>query len=88
MSTTSRTRHGKYTSATADGAVGSSGPAPAQAEETGGWLPFPTETEIYILPNGQVVFADLPAELADLVAQLGGVQPCAIEPDESPISNT
>ncbi|MBX3000570.1 MAG: hypothetical protein KF893_18770 [Caldilineaceae bacterium] len=40
---------------------------------------FPTETEIYILPDGQVLFADLPAELADLAAQLGSVLPCAVE---------
>lgn len=33
---------------------------------------FPTETEIYILPNGQVVFADLPVELIDLAEKLGG----------------
>ena len=32
---------------------------------------FPTETEIYILPDGQVVFADLPAELIDLAENLG-----------------
>jgi hypothetical protein len=32
---------------------------------------FPTETEIYILPNGQVVFADLPVELIDLAEKLG-----------------
>lgn len=31
---------------------------------------FPTETEIYILPDGQVVVADLPAELAPLLAAL------------------
>jgi hypothetical protein len=42
---------------------------------------FPTETEIYILPDGQVLFADLPAELADLAAQLGSVLPCAVERD-------
>jgi hypothetical protein len=35
---------------------------------------FPTETEIYILPNGQVIFADLPAEMAGLVDELGGVE--------------
>lgn len=34
------------------------------------WPALPTETEIYILPTGEVVVADLPAELADLVAQL------------------
>ena len=35
------------------------------------WPALPTETEIYILPTGEVVVADLPAELADLVARLG-----------------
>ncbi|MCB0064325.1 MAG: hypothetical protein KDE19_19510 [Caldilineaceae bacterium] len=34
------------------------------------WPALPTETEIYILPNGEVVVADLPAELAELVAEL------------------
>ncbi len=32
---------------------------------------FPAETEIYILPNGQVVIADMPAELAHLPAAIG-----------------
>jgi hypothetical protein len=49
---------------------------------------FPTETEIYILPDGQVLFADLPAELADLAAQLGSVQPCAVERDSDLGSGT
>lgn len=40
---------------------------------------MPTETEIYILPDGQVVIADLPAELNDLIEQLGDVEPCAVE---------
>ena len=34
------------------------------------WPPLPTETEIYLLPTGEVVVADLPAELAELIAQL------------------
>jgi hypothetical protein len=41
---------------------------------------FPTETEIYILPDGRVVVADLPAELSELVAQLGLAEPCEIAP--------
>jgi hypothetical protein len=41
---------------------------------------LPTETEIYILPDGRVVIADLPAELADLVANLGAPEACAVEP--------
>ena len=40
---------------------------------------MPTETEIYILPDGQVVIADLPAELSDLVVQLGDVDACAVD---------
>ncbi len=31
---------------------------------------FPVETEIYILPGGRVVVADMPAELADRLAAL------------------
>lgn len=38
------------------------------------WPALPTETEIYILPSGEVVVADLPAELAGLVEQLGDVK--------------
>ena len=50
-------------------------PAPSAAP-----LRFPTETEIYILPDGRVVIADLPAELTDLVAGLGESEPCAVAP--------
>ncbi|HRA65984.1 MAG: hypothetical protein WAU00_13905 [Caldilinea sp.] len=39
---------------------------------------FPVETDIYILPDGRVVVADLPAELADRLARLGHVEPCEI----------
>jgi len=35
------------------------------------WPLLPTETEIYILPDGRVVIADLPVELTGLLAQLG-----------------
>lgn len=31
---------------------------------------LPTETEIYILPDGEVVVADLPFELAQMIADL------------------
>jgi hypothetical protein len=34
------------------------------------WADLPTETEIYILPSGEVVVADLPAELALALASL------------------
>ena len=42
-------------------------PAPSAWDAAPG---FPTETEIYILPDGQVVIADLPAELASHLAAL------------------
>lgn len=41
---------------------------------------LPTETEIYILPDGRVVIADLPVELASLAANLGVPEYCAIDP--------
>lgn len=44
------------------------------------WPLLPTETEIYLLPDGRVVVADLPLELAALAAALGVVEPCAIAP--------
>jgi hypothetical protein len=34
------------------------------------WPSLPTETEIYILPSGEIVVADLPAELAALLTQV------------------
>ncbi len=48
------------------------------------WPALPTETEIYILPDGRVVIADLPAELGQLAAALGVVEVCEIEPDVQP----
>lgn len=48
---------------------------------------FPTETEIYILPNGRVVVADLPSELSALVERVGAALedlPAAPEDDEQP----
>ncbi len=44
-------------------------------------LSFNTETEIVVLPDGQVVVADLPAELAALLLALGQMQPCEIGPE-------
>ncbi len=38
------------------------------------WPTLPTETEIYILPDGRIVIADLPAELARCLADLGIIQ--------------
>lgn len=49
-----------------------------------GWPGLPTETEIYILPDGRVIIADLPAELADLAAALGPTEPSALEPMADP----
>jgi hypothetical protein len=43
------------------------------APSTGARLSLPTETEIYLLPDGRVVVADLPAELSELAAALGSV---------------
>ena len=49
---------------------------------------LPTETEIYILPDGRVVIADLPAELAALAAHLGAAEadgaPQALQEDPLP----
>lgn len=48
------------------------------------WPLLPTETDIYILPDGQVVIADLPAELADLADRLGDTGPGAVTPHGRP----
>lgn len=51
-----------------------------------GWPALPIETEIYILPDGRVVIADLPAELGALLAELGVSEPgipTASEPTSS-----
>ena len=48
---------------------------PRSIDATGAW---PVETDIYILPDGRVVVADLPAELAGVLARLGQVEPCEI----------
>lgn len=47
--------------------------AAESAPSTGARLSLPTETEIYLLPDGRVVVADLPAELSVLAAGLGSV---------------
>ncbi len=57
-----------------DAPVGEADPAPL----------FPTETEIYLLPDGHVVVADLPAELAHALARLGSVEPCDVSPASNP----
>ncbi|MEM7534963.1 MAG: hypothetical protein AAF639_22495 [Chloroflexota bacterium] len=43
------------------------------------WPAMPTETEIYILPDGRVVVADMPMELAEAMMLLGDVQPCEVQ---------
>jgi hypothetical protein len=48
------------------------------ADEEPTFPPLPTETEIYILPDGRVVVADLPLELTALAAALGVVEPCEV----------
>ena len=56
-------------------------PTHAQNQDTVDDFPLmPTETEIYILPDGRVVVADLPVELAAAVAALGIVDACEISP--------
>lgn len=64
----------------------------SDADPAGGGPSFvlPVETDIYILPDGRVVVADLPAELVPLVAELGPAEPCEIGPDvgqSAPASN-
>ncbi|GIV75112.1 MULTISPECIES: hypothetical protein [Caldilinea] len=47
---------------------------------------LPIETDIYILPDGRVVIADLPAELLEATSRLGQTEPCEIgnhEPTDS-----
>lgn len=39
---------------------------------------MPTETEIYILADGRVVVADLPAELAGMLRGIGAVEACEV----------
>jgi hypothetical protein len=43
-------------------------------EAENGWPALPTETEIYILPNGEIVVADLPVELAAQLRELTQIQ--------------
>lgn len=53
-------------------------PHPQNQRSIGGADAWPVETDIYILPDGRVVVADLPAELAGALARLGTVEPCEI----------
>jgi len=43
--------------------------------EDAGWPVMPTETEIYLLPDGRVVIADMPIELTALVLELNNGLP-------------
>jgi hypothetical protein len=61
-------------------------PATSPSDAAGAWPNLPTETDIYILPDGRVVIADLPAELTALAAALGAVEACEIGPDAQPDS--
>ena len=60
--------------------------APPLVSSEAGDVQWPTETEIYILPDGRVVVADLPAELNGLADALGAVEPCEIAPHAEPDS--
>lgn len=57
-----------------------------RSDSAADWPLLPTETEIYILSDGRVVIADLPAELAPLAEALGAVEACEIAPDAEPDS--
>ncbi len=54
-------------------------PSAAVEPDSTCWAALPTETEIYILPDGRVIVADLPAELAGLLAL---TQPTGTDTDE------
>lgn len=60
--------------------------AEKESAQEGAWLQLPTETDIYILPDGSVVIADLPAELISIPSALGVVEACEIAPDAEPDS--
>jgi hypothetical protein len=60
----------------------SASPSTSTEDTAESWPALPTETEIYILPDGRVVVADLPAELAPFLTELGAAEPCAVDPDE------
>lgn len=68
-------------------AIPTSPPATAEIDasvaESAGWPAMPTETEIYILPDGRVVIADLPAELAPVLVELGVSDPGPLAASES-----
>lgn len=47
-------------------------PGKLQQTDQADGLEWPVETEIYILPGGEIVVADMPAELAHTLAHLAG----------------
>lgn len=54
-------------------------PPSAQNQDSADNFPLlPTETEIYILPDGRIVVADLPVELAAVLSSLGETEPCEV----------
>lgn len=57
-----------------DGARSSQGPV------------LPVETEVYILPDGRVLIADLPLELASMVQALGAVPDSSEQITQLPLS--
>jgi hypothetical protein len=59
----------------------------ADGDAAGDWAPLPTETDIYLLPDGRVVIADMPAELSALALALGPAEPCAVTPGGGALSN-
>jgi hypothetical protein len=48
------------------------------------WPLLPVETEIYILPDGRVIVADLPAELTSMLAALGITAPVEVTAPAEP----
>jgi hypothetical protein len=61
-------------------------PSPPAQDGAAAWPALPTETDIYILPDGRVVIADLPVELTPLASALGVVEACEIAPGAQPDS--
>lgn len=65
------------------------------AEADRNWPALPTETEIYILPGGEIVVADLPAELAAQIAHLSrqfssesSLEPTHVADQQHPVKPT
>lgn len=58
-------------------------PKSTSVSEDSGLDPLPLETEIYILPDGRVFFADLPAELSALAASLSATSSATDAPRQA-----